>query len=194
MEDETEFWQARFRPRLCKRVEAGMIKADLKHGLAAQTAGGETTPMGVSEYPVVRANDLKPAYPAGKPISPSELREMGPRAPVIDGVRVFWDRSSWEGCAKGTKGIFQHYMVNIQKLHWLVKAQLARLGGRKGQNRMPPDAAGGYIMALRQTHAQSGGKSSTRNGRPSNSAGEPSTDPEVGPVPMGFRNINFAIA
>lgn len=47
----------------------------------------------------------------------------------------------------------------MENAHWLVKDQLARRGGRKGQNRVPPDAADGYIADLSQTHAKVGGGS-----------------------------------
>ena len=44
-------------------------------------------------------------------------------------------------------------MIGLRNWHWLAKAQLARRGGNKGQNRIPPDSADGYIMALRHANA-----------------------------------------
>ena len=48
-----------------------------------------------------------------------------------------------------------------KNLHWLIKAHLAKRGGRKSHVRIAPEAVPGYIAALRETNKMGDG----RNGR-----------------------------
>ena len=59
------FWQERLRPLFDKKAETWMIKEALKDWLLSLTSGGEETPGVCGEQtPIVRANDINPAYPA----------------------------------------------------------------------------------------------------------------------------------
>lgn len=60
----------------------GAIKAALGEGAASFTSGGDESAAGAIPANPVRANELKPSYPAGKPLSPNELRALRPHAPV----------------------------------------------------------------------------------------------------------------
>lgn len=130
---DSGFWQAMSRTIFYKRAETGMAKAALKGGcLPSLRASAENR---VDDEPMnhIRAKEMKPAYPAGKPLKPDELRSLGPRAPVGNGVRIFWGPAARSGCSNGAMCSYNQSMIGLENMRWLVKAQLARRRGRKGR-------------------------------------------------------------
>lgn len=87
-------------------------------------------------------------------------------------------------------------MINLGNPHWSANAQLDRRRGGNGYNRMPPDAVGGYVMALRHPNAKFQIGNSAHRGRSNAPLGETDLEPRisaaVGRVPADFRNADFA--
>ena len=128
----TGFRKARLRTRFDKRVETGAAREPSEDGLVDLTDVGYSEIRDGDTESTSRDNDAKPAYPAGKPPTPAEMREMGPHAPLRGGVRICRGRSLWEGCSKESKRSLAHRMISLANLRSLFKAPLARRGRRMG--------------------------------------------------------------
>ena len=98
-------------------------------------------------------------------------------------------------------------MMPKKNLHWIIKAQLAKRGGRKPHVRIAPGAVPGYVAALRETN-QVGDGANKRDGpliwQPKHTSGKVQktdgdastnsqnfTNPAAGLIPPDFVDVGF---
>ena len=153
MHSRTGFRKAKFIPRLGAKFENGSINSALKTGLPPpNSADGETS------FSPSGSGGVGRSYPVpGVPIE-EEIKTRFAHDPMKDEKRIFLDHTSWRSCHRGMNCSFAHCMMPTENFHWLIKAQLAKRGGRKSHVRIAPDAVPGYIAALRETNVVGDGK------------------------------------
>ena len=194
------FWQAKFIPRFDAKLENGLISNALKSGLAfsSSTDGG-------SAAASPDRDDRLQQFPIPGLLSEEEIKLSYAHAPMKDDTRICWDHSSWRSCRRGSNCTFNRSMIHTKNLHWIIRAQLAKRGGHRSQVRIAPDAAPGYIAALRETNTAGDGKDTTEPSRAwepksvgqeaGHRTGEtvkPDVNPAVGEIPPDFDDIGFA--
>ena len=95
------------------------------------------------------------SYPKGKRLRTVEFEAPKTHTPRgnISGKPLCWKFSSNAGCGtRGTECQFgAHKMLKQTGLHWTVRAQIARLGGFKGQPILNEGEINGFIQSLRET-------------------------------------------
>ena len=193
------FWQAKFTPRFDAKLENGLISNALKSGLAFSSPTAGETPGPSDEH-----DDKPHQFPTPGLLSEEEIKLSYAHAPMKDDVRICWDHSSRRSCQRGTSCSFNHSMIPTKNLHWIIRAQLEKRGGRRSQVRIAPDSVSGYIAALRETNSDGDGKNTTKPVRmwkpkgggndSDHRTGEtvtPSVNPAAGEVPPDFADIGY---
>ena len=147
MRPNTGYWQAKFVPRSEAKFENGLINNALETGMSFSNSNAGQTSF---SPPGSGGNDS--SYPAPGLLSEEEIKTCFVHDPLKDDKRIFWGHTSWRSRPRGSNCSFAHCMMPTNNLRLLIKAQLAKRGGRKSHARISPDAVPGYIASLRETN------------------------------------------
>jgi len=95
----------------------------------------------------------KKVYPAGKLLTPAEVKEANEHKPVdAQGRPLCWAALSHMGCARPAAECGRSHAPlrgKLADLHWTVQAQLVRRGGLRTAKLIPPEEIDGRIAQLR---------------------------------------------